>query len=152
MRFAMMMVIWAASSLPAVAQDSTAPRMAVPPEANAADPDADANIGDVIGAQLDAFKARDVETAWGFASQNIQRLFGSSSNFGNMVSQLYPMVWDNADARFVSQREGNGYVFQQVMIQDPNGRLHLLEYAMIKTPGGWRIDGVSILPPPDVGV
>lgn len=133
---------------PAVAQDVTTP--VVPPAETA--PEAAAEIGDVIDAQLLAFKSRNVDDAWDHASQNIQRLFGNPDQFGLMVQQLYPMVWDNSDERYVSQRAQDGYVFQQVMIQDPQGRLHLLEYAMIKTPGGWRIDGVSILPPPDVGV
>ncbi len=137
-------ILLAGLSLPVAAQENTPP-----PSAEA--PMAAASIGDVIGAQLDAFKSRDVDGAWGYASQNIQRLFGNSRQFGLMVNQLYPMVWDNADARFVSQRSQDGYVFQQVMIQDPNGKLHMLEYAMIKTPDGWRIDGVSILAAPDVG-
>ena len=145
-------------ALPVAAQDAQppAPGPAAPPgEATAPDaadvPGAEAQIDAVIGAQLDAFRARDTDGAWRFASQNIQRLFGNPRQFGLMVQQLYPMVWDNSDARYVSQRSQDGYVFQQVMIQDPQGRLHMLEYAMIKTPGGWRIDGVSILPAPDVG-
>lgn len=133
---------------PVIAQDVTTP--VTPPSETA--PAVAAEIGDVIDAQLLAFKSRNIEGAWVHASQNIQRLFGNPDQFGLMVQQLYPMVWDNSDARYVSQRAQDGYVFQQVMIQDPQGRLHMLEYAMIKTPDGWRIDGVSILPQSDVGV
>ena len=155
--------VMVALALPAVAQDRPpADPAPLPPAALPADgegqlppgteaPGVDADIGAVIGAQLNAFRARDAQGAWRYASQNIQRMFGSPSQFGLMVQQLYPMIWDNSDARYVSQRPQDGYVFQQVMIQDPQGRLHMLEYAMIKTPGGWRIDGVSILPAPDVG-
>ena len=81
----------------------------------------------------------------------IRNLFGTPQNFGVMVKQAYPMVWDNSAVRFVATRESNAVTFQQVMLQDTNGKLHLLEYAMIQTSKGWKIDGVFLLPPPDVG-
>ena len=109
-------------------------------------------IEDVIGAQLDAFKARDVGAAWQFASPMIQGLFGGPANFGRMVEQGYPMVWDNSSARYVATRKEGPRTYQQVMIQDANGGLHMLEYAMIPDGTGWLIDGVRVLPLPDVGV
>lgn len=108
-------------------------------------------IEGVIGSQLDAFNAREVDTAWGFASPTIQRLFGSSGNFGMMVERGYPMVWDNADVRFLELDDFGGFQVQKVMIRDAQGALHVLAYKMIETAQGWRIDGVSILPAPDVG-
>ena len=106
----------------------------------------------VIGAQLDAFRGRDVGAAWQYASPMIQGLFGGPANFGRMVEQGYPMVWDNSSARFVARRTDGLRTYQQVMIQDANGGLHMLEYTMIPDAGGWLIDGVRILPLPDVGV
>lgn len=109
-------------------------------------------LQDIIRQQLDAFNARDVDLAWTFASPMIQGMFGNPGNFGVMVSEGYPMVWDNSAAKFMAQREVDGRIYQQVMVQDTNGALHVLEYAMIQTAQGWKIDGVSLLPPPDVGV
>ena len=109
-------------------------------------------LQDIIRQQLDAFNARDVDLAWSFASPMIQGMFGNPGNFGVMVSEGYPMVWDNSAAKFMAQREVDGRIYQQVMVQDTNGALHVLEYAMIQTAQGWKIDGVSLLPPPDVGV
>ncbi|RYH02164.1 DUF4864 domain-containing protein [Salipiger sp. IMCC34102] len=106
----------------------------------------------VIGAQLDAFRGRDVGAAWQYASPMIQRLFGGPGNFGRMVEKGYPMVWDNSSARFVATRTEGGRTYQQVMIQDATGRLHMLEYAMIPEGDSWLIDGVQLLPLPDVGV
>jgi hypothetical protein len=112
--------------------------------------DADA-IESVIGGQLQAFNDRDVEEAWQHASPNIKRLFVDSGNFGMMVQQGYPMVWDNAEVRFLELREIAGLQWQKIMIRDANGSLHVLDYQMIETPNGWRINGVQLLPAPDLG-
>lgn len=105
----------------------------------------------VIGSQLEAFNARDIDEAWTFASPYIKRLFGSSANFGNMVQQSYPMVWDNADVRFLDLREVRGNLWQKVMVRDAQGGLHILDYQMIETAEGWQINGVQLLRAPDVG-
>jgi hypothetical protein len=68
-----------------------------------------------------------------------------------MVQQGYPMVWDNADVRFLDLRDVAGFVWQKVMIRDAQGALHLLDYQMIETADGWQINGVTLLPAPDVG-
>ncbi|MDX8351694.1 DUF4864 domain-containing protein [Cognatiyoonia sp. IB215182] len=112
--------------------------------------DADAIEG-VIGNQLQAFNDRDVAAAWQYASPNIKRLFGNPGNFGMMVQQGYPMVWDNADVRFLELREVSGRLWQKIMIRDAAGGLHVLDYQMVETSEGWQINGVQLLPPPDVG-
>ena len=108
-------------------------------------------IEDVIGNQLDAFNARDIDAAWTYASPNIKRLFGSSGNFGMMVEQGYPMVWDNAEVRFLELRDVRGALWQKVMVRDAQGGLHILDYQMVETSQGWQINGVQLLPSPDVG-
>ena len=139
MRFVLILMMgW---GVPALAQDT-------PPAAQVEQ----LPLQDIIRQQLDAFNARDVDLAWSFASPMIQGMFGNPGNFGVMVSEGYPMVWDNSAAKFLAQREVDGRIYQQVMVQDTNGALHVLEYAMIQTAQGWKIDGVSLLPPPDVGV
>jgi hypothetical protein len=112
--------------------------------------DSDA-IEDVIGSQLQAFNNRDVSEAWQYASPNIKRLFGSSDNFGMMVQRGYPMVWDNADVRFLELRDVRGNLWQKVMVRDAQGGLHILDYQMVETADGWQINGVQLLPAPDVG-
>ncbi len=112
--------------------------------------DADAIAG-VIGSQLQAFNDRDVDAAFSYASPMIKGMFGTPQNFGLMVERGYPMVWTNSDARYLDLREVAGRLFQRVMIRDAQGGLHVLEYQMIETPEGWQINGVSVLPAPDVG-
>ncbi len=112
--------------------------------------DADAIEG-VIGSQLQAFNDRDVDGAWQYASPNIQRLFGNPGNFGMMVQRGYPMVWDNAEVRFLELRDVAGNLWQKVMVRDAQGGLHVLDYQMVETANGWQINGVQLLPSPDVG-
>jgi len=111
-----------------------------------------AAIEETITAQLDAFNARDVPTAWQFASPMIQSMFGSPRNFGMMVQQGYPMVWTNSDARFLELREVGGRLWQKVLIEDSEGVAHILDYQMIETENGWQINGVQVLPAPDMRV
>ncbi|THH35197.1 DUF4864 domain-containing protein [Aliishimia ponticola] len=105
----------------------------------------DAEIQGTISAQIDAFRADDFGTAFGFAHTNIQRIFRTPENFGRMVTQGYPMVWRPADITYLDLREENGQTFQDVQIVDRNGRVFVLEYLMQPTPDGWRIAGVQIL-------
>ena len=109
-------------------------------------------IEDTIASQLEAFNARDVNEAWTYASPMIQGMFGNPSNFGMMVERGYPMVWSNDSVRFLDQRSENGAVFQRLSLRDAEGGTHWLEYRMIETEAGWRIDGVWLLPAPDLGV
>lgn len=107
----------------------------------------------VIQQQLDAFTSRDVDQAFSFASPMIQGMFQSPRNFGQMVEFGYPMVWNNSETRFLDKREfQNGdVVMQKVMIRDQAGALHILEYQMVRLPQGWKINGVELLKPPQVG-
>ncbi|MCP1169344.1 DUF4864 domain-containing protein [Limimaricola litoreus] len=109
-------------------------------------------IAAVIDDQLADFTARDLDGAFDHASRTIRRIFGSAENFGAMVEQGYPMVWDNTGARYLALREQGDVWWQRVLLRDARGVPHLLEYKMIETPQGWRIDGVSLVAGPDVGV
>ena len=108
-------------------------------------------IEDTIGSQLEAFNARDIDEAWSYASPMIQGMFGTPQNFGMMVQRGYPMVWTNSEVRFLELREINGRLWQKIMLRDEAGGLHILDYQMIETEDGWQINGVQILPAPDVG-
>ncbi len=109
------------------------------------------SVEDIISQQLEAFNSRDMPRAFEFASPMIKRLFENPTNFGAMVSRGYPMVWDNSDVRFLDAREMGGSQFQKVLVRDANGALHVLEYKMIPVQDSWQIDGVQLMPAPDVG-
>ena len=69
-----------------------------------------------------------------------------------MVQQGYPMVWRPAEVQYLALEPRGGQMVQRVLVTDQNGGLHVLEYYMIQTENGWQIDGVSLLPAPDIGV
>ena len=109
-----------------------------------------ADIQSTIGNQIEAFQADDFETAFDFASPNLQQLFGSSENFRSMVTRGYPMVWKPAEVRYLELAEVGGSFFQKVLIKDQEGIVHILGYRMLETDMGWKINGVQLLSKPDV--
>ena len=109
-----------------------------------------ADIQSTIGNQIEAFQADDFETAFDFASPNLQQLFGSSENFRSMVTRGYPMVWKPAEVRYLELAEVGGSFFQKVLIKDQDGIVHILGYRMLETDMGWKINGVQLLSKPDV--
>ncbi len=108
-------------------------------------------IQSTITSQIEALQADDFATAFTFASPTIQGLFGTPENFGMMVQQGYPMVYRPAEVQMLDQREISGALYQRVLIRDANGRGFVLEYQMIETPEGWKINGVDMAQQPDVG-
>lgn len=108
-------------------------------------------IEGTIRSQIDAFLVDDFATAFTFASPMIQGMFGTPDNFGAMVRNGYPMVWRPGDVTFLELREIGGRVWQKVLVSDASGKLWVLDYQMVEGADGWRINGVQILPAPEVG-
>lgn len=102
-------------------------------------------ITSVINAQIEAFLADDYTAAFSYASPGIQDIFGTSERFGFMVREGYPMVWRPSEVRYLELREVAGNLWQRVMVTDQAGRIHLLDYQMLETGSGWKINGVQLL-------
>lgn len=109
-------------------------------------------IQNTIQSQIDAFLKDDFETAFEYASPNIKGIFGSAERFGQMVSQGYPMVHRPSAVEMLDLREIEGRLWQRVLVTDAAGRGHLLEYQMIETAEGWKINGVELLKSDGLGV
>ncbi|MFV2035933.1 MAG: DUF4864 domain-containing protein, partial [Halocynthiibacter sp.] len=77
--------------------------------------------------------------------------FGTPEKFGAMVQNGYPMVIRPADVQFLELQSADGFWRQKVLIRDQQGVIHILDYEMIQTEWGWRIDGVHILQAPEIG-
>ncbi|TMM51161.1 DUF4864 domain-containing protein [Sulfitobacter sabulilitoris] len=105
----------------------------------------EAGIKGTISSQIEAFEADDFETAFGFASPNLQKMFRTPDNFRRMVTEGYPMVWRPGSVRYLELRDIAGDWWQKVMITDQAGKVHILDYRMIETDAGWRIGGVQLL-------
>lgn len=110
----------------------------------------DLSIEDVIANQLQAFNDRDIAEAWQYASPMIQGMFQTPENFGAMVQNGYPMVWDNSNVRFLDQEDFGNRTRQEVLIEGPDGAFYILDYQMVETPDGWQINGVQVIPAPEV--
>ncbi|NNE88926.1 MAG: DUF4864 domain-containing protein [Silicimonas sp.] len=108
-------------------------------------------IEGTIASQIEAFRADDFAQAFTFASPNIRRMFGTSENFGMMVRQGYPMVWRPGQLQFLELRDEQGLLWQKVMVQDQEGVFFVLDYQMVETPDGWRINGVYLVQAPQLG-
>jgi hypothetical protein len=104
-----------------------------------------------IDGQLDAFTHRDAVKAFSFASPMIQGMFGSPDNFAAMVQQGYPMVWTPKASEMLELRSVAGSLWQRVHITDDAGKGWFLDYQMVETPEGWRINAVQVLPGTDLG-
>lgn len=103
------------------------------------------DIEATILAQIEAFKADDFAEAFTYASPGIQGIFGTPENFGRMVRGGYPMVWRPSELTYLELREIAGRLWQKVEIVDAEGRVHLLDYQMINSENGWKINGVQLL-------
>ncbi|MEP1964683.1 DUF4864 domain-containing protein [Tateyamaria sp.] len=107
-------------------------------------------VESTINSQIEAFQADNFTQAFEFASPAIQGIFGTPQNFGRMVTQGFPMVWRPAHVTYLELREINGALHQKVQITDADGRVHLLDYRMIETDTGWKINGVQLLESADL--
>lgn len=105
----------------------------------------DRDIEGVISDQLTAFEQDDFDQAFSHAAPNIRQIFRTPENFGVMVQRGYPMVWRPGEVTFLDLKRENGGFVQTVQIEDGDGNVHLLAYAMLETSAGWKIAGVQIL-------
>ncbi|HTR85402.1 MAG TPA: DUF4864 domain-containing protein [Reyranella sp.] len=105
-------------------------------------------IRDVIQGQVDAFKRDDGERAFGYASPNIQRMFGQADVFMDMVRQGYQPVYRPRVFDFDRIVTLNGQPTQEVHVVGPDGRRVNAFYPMTRLPDGtWRIDGCYLQAP-----
>ena len=105
-------------------------------------------IEHVITSQLDAFHQDADDAAFGFASPNIQAMFGDAPHFMAMVRQAYPPVYRWRSFKFGQLTTTNERVVQNVMLVGPDGAAALALYTMEREQDGtWRIDGCALTKP-----
>lgn len=102
----------------------------------------------IIQDQVDAFRRDDGDAAFGYASPDIQRLFGTSEIFMDMVRQGYQPVYRPRVFDFEEIVELHGQPTQKVRVIGPDGRPVTAFYPMRRLPdGSWRIDGCFLQAP-----
>ena len=90
----------------------------------------------------------DGEAAFGYASPEIQRLFGTSDIFMDMVRQGYRAVYRPRVFDFAEIVTLDGQPTQKVRVIGPDGRPVNAFYPMRRlSDGTWRIDGCYLQAP-----
>ena len=102
----------------------------------------------VIQNQISAFQADNFEVAFSYAAPNIQRAFGHSRRFAQMIVSSFPMVWRPAQVQYLKLTRFGPYALQRVMVTDQQNALHILVYQLVPINQDWRISGVQILAMP----
>jgi hypothetical protein len=102
----------------------------------------------VIQNQISAFQADNFEVAFSYAAPNIQRAFGNSRRFAQMIVNSFPMVWRPEEVQYLKLTRSGPYALQRVMITDQQNTLHILLYQLVPINQDWRISGVEILAMP----
>src|SRR6266581_3815517 len=98
--------------------------------------------------QLEAFRRGDFDTAYTFASADIQELFDRSA-FEQMVKNGYPEIARSTFASVAGSTVApNGHVYLQIKIRGSNGNSVEALYEMVLENGQWKINGVSAKPDP----
>ena len=102
----------------------------------------------VVRDQLAAFAADDAKRAFGFASDALQRQFGSADRFMAMVRSSYPVVVRSASVAFLRPERVDGQWTQGVHLTDDSGVRWLAVYLMERGAKGkaWRIGGCTLVP------
>jgi hypothetical protein len=99
----------------------------------------------IIGAQLEAFHARDAERAFSYASPSIRARFQTPARFFWMVRNHYPAVYAARNPEFLQLMEIRGVWIQGVIISDRLGESWLAQYPMEQQPDGkWLINGCLV--------
>src|SRR5262245_27763525 len=100
--------------------------------------------------QLEAFRRDDFDTAYGFASGEIQQRF-DRAHFEEMVRVGYPEIARSVFAVVAEgERAANGNVYLVLKIRGANGVSVEAVYEMVSEPGGWKVNGVVTKPDPGV--
>ncbi|KQU69836.1 hypothetical protein ASC75_06720 [Aminobacter sp. DSM 101952] len=99
-----------------------------------------------ISGQLQAFRAGDNATAYGYAAPNVKRIFPTLDAFMGMVTGGYKPVHRPQSFDFGKSREmSSSAIAQQVLIVGPDGKDYEAVYTLELQPDGvWRITGVSL--------
>jgi hypothetical protein len=107
----------------------------------------------IINRQIEAFRADDGNTAYGFAAPMIQRIFPNPDMFMNMVRNKYQPVYRPQSYTFgASGFSASGRPIQRVTIVGPDGITYEAIYTFEQQPDGtWQINGCAIVRAPELG-
>ena len=106
----------------------------------------------VISSQIDAFRHDNAGAAFGFATPELQTMFGSPERFMAMVQHGYAPVYRPRSLGFGALSDAGGDVVQFVELVGPDGLAYTARYTMQRQDdGAWRISACELLESRRVG-
>lgn len=106
---------------------------------------ADEGARSVIDRQIKAFQSGAHDEAFSYAAPNLQRTFGSESNFITMVKRGYGPIYGATNWSFGRSTSKDGTHYQELFLTGPKGRNWGALYIMRQEDdGSWRIHGVQL--------
>jgi Domain of unknown function (DUF4864) len=100
--------------------------------------------------QLEAFRRGDFDTAYTFASVDIQQQFDRPA-FEQMVKGGYPEIAESTFAKVVGATlAADGHAYVAVKVRGANGNNIEAFYELVLERGQWKINGVAVKPDPGV--
>ena len=101
---------------------------------------------DIIESQIQAFKNKNAELAYSFASPMIKLKFNDPQEFMSMVKSFYEPVYNPKQYYFIDSKYFEGSIYHQLQIISQSNMSYLATYSLIKDENEWKISGCSVLP------
>jgi len=101
---------------------------------------------DIIESQIQAFKNKNAELAYSFASPMIKIKFNNPQEFMSMVKSFYEPVYNPKQYYFIDSKYFEGSIYHQLQIISQSNMSYLATYSLIKDENEWKISGCSVLP------
>lgn len=108
---------------------------------------------DVITGQIEAFRSRDADIAFGYAGASFQNSFPSAGAFfRTIVSSGYAPIMESRSHTFGDFTVDAAGVLQMVRLVGPSQELYIALYQLAVEKDGWRVQGVQLTRRPGVGI
>ena len=110
---------------------------------------ADADVENVITAQIDAFNHDDATKAESFASQGIKDMFPDPNAFLGMVKKGTAPLIHPRSTHFEAAVDSDAGTVQHVTVVDKDGAVWTAVYTLTKVDGHWAISGCVLVKSPE---
>ena len=105
------------------------------------------DVINVIKDQMAAFRRDDGETAFSYASPDVQDQYGTAEAYLSAYAASYKAVYRPKAVTFLNLAYSRGRLVQRVLIEGRDRQVVVALFPMIQLKdGSWRIDGCVLVP------
>ena len=105
------------------------------------------DVINVIKDQMAAFRRDDGETAFSYASPDVQDQYGTAEAYLSAYAAAYKAVYRPKAVTFLNLAYSRGRLVQRVLIEGRDRQVVVALFPMIQLKdGSWRIDGCVLVP------